>query len=68
MQDWPLSDPCKFTFRFTKSDRTPNTVVCVYANTRCPFKVSATCSVVKECVTVVVVVVVEEEHNCMGHR
>jgi len=45
MQDWALSDPRKFTFRFEKSDRTCNTVVCVHANTRCPFKVNATYSV-----------------------
>ena len=34
-----------------------------HANTGCPFKVNATYSVVKECVTVVAV---EEEQNCMG--
>ena len=29
MQDWALSDLRKFNFRFKKSDRTRNTVVCI---------------------------------------
>jgi len=54
-QGWALSDPRKFTFCFKKSDGTRNTVFCVHANTGCPFKVSATYSVVKEWATVVAV-------------
>ena len=66
MQDWALSNPRKFTFRFKKSDRTRNTVVSVHADsTGCPFKVNATYSVAMECVTVVGI---EEEHNCTGVR
>ena len=65
MQDWALSDPRKFTFRFKKSDRTRNTVVCVHADTGCPFKVNATYSLVKERVTMIGI---EEEHNCTGVR
>ena len=66
MQDWALSDPRKFTFRFKKSDRTRNTIVCVHADsTGCPFKVNGTYSVARECVTVVAI---EDEHNCTGVR
>ena len=66
MQDWALSDPRKFTFRFKKSDRTRNTIVCVHADsTGCPFNVTATYSVARECVTAVAV---EDEHNCTGVR
>jgi len=46
----------------SKKNRTEHeALLSVCANTGCPFKVNATYSVVKECVTVVV----EEEHNCM---
>ena len=48
------------------SDRTRNTSVCVHADsTGRPFKVNATYSVARECVTVVVT---EDEHNCTGVR
>ena len=69
MQDWALSDPRKFTFRFKKKNNRTERATLLSVCTRipdAPSKVNATYSVVKECVTVVVVV--EEEHNFMRHR
>jgi hypothetical protein len=63
MRMWAVSDPRKFTYRFKKSDKIRNNVVCVHAEKGCPFKVNATFSLVKECVTVIVV---EDDHTCVG--
>ena len=61
MQDWALTNPMRFSFRYQRSDRKRNVVICVHET--CPFRVNATFSAVKECV---VVVSVKEDHNCIG--
>ena len=63
MRMWAVSDPRKFTYRFKKSDKTRNNVVCIHAGKGCPFKVNATFSTLKECVAVIVV---EDDHTCVG--
>jgi len=63
MQDWALSDPRKFTFRF--KNRTEHvTPLSVYTRIRGAILRSVQQnSVAKKCVTAVVV---EEEHHCIG--